>query len=282
MVRLKVKVDNSNVNYFVKTCLDLEPSVSYYNDFKYNKYRHNWRIEQEPPTFENESSEGGKITRYGQSFSYWLGYHQNSEKVGDSHYLVIEYNPNKCVIYGLLQQILEKFFDNYDVIVSSLDVAMDFEININRLIIDKYRKQVYKLFDNGGDDKTHYLGKGDGRVKIYNKARELGIEGDLTRYEISKKVGLSLKEVIKPDYEFKCEIPPLSSMNSDVKIEDSTLYCQYWAVVNGFPIEQLSRRYKDNVRKILETECQITFEKEKVSSAIREYFQGYKDLLIKY
>ena len=282
MVRLKVKVDNSSVNYFVKTYLDIEPSVSYYNDFKYNKYRHNWLIEQEPPTFENEGSEGEKLTKFGQAFSYWLGYHQNSEKVGDNHYLVIEYNPNKCIIYGLLQKILETFFDNYEVIISSVDVAMDFGVNINRLIIDKYRKQVYKLFDNGGDDKTHYLGKGDGRVKIYNKARELGIEGDLTRYEISKKIGLRLKDVITSDYEFECEIPPLSTINDDLTIEDSTLYCQYWAVVNGFPLDQLSRRYKDNVRKILKTTSQITFEQEKISSTIRQYFQGYKELLIKY
>lgn len=282
MVRLKVKINNTILNHFMKTHLDLDPSVVYYNDFKYNKYRHNWIIEQEPPTFENEVSGDVKITKFGQAFSYWLGFHQNSENVGDNHYLVVEYNPNKCVIYGLLEVILRAFFSHDGVIVASLDIAMDFEVNINRLIIDKHRKQVYKLYDNGGDDKTHYLGKGDGRLKIYNKARELGIDGDLTRYEVSKKISMTIKEVVSSGYQFQCEIPPLSTIDETVVIDDSSLYCQYWAVVNGFPIEQLSRIYKTKIRDILKTTTILHFEKEKISSTIRQYFQGYSELLIKH
>lgn len=280
MVRLKIKIDNDSMNHFSKLYLDYDPSVVYYNDFKVNKYRHNWNIEQNPPTFELEGSDSKKIDTYGDGFSYWLGYHQNNEKISEKHYLVIEYNPNKCIVIGLLEKILRQFFDFDDVIVSSLDIAMDFDININNLIVDKYRKKVYKLFDNGGDDKTHYLGQGDGRIKIYNKARESGLDVELTRYELTKKINLKIKDLIKSTYVFDYQVPPLSIVNYDVDIKDSALYTQYWAVINGFPIDRLSRVYKDKIRKILKESSEIKFDNEMVSSTIRQYFQGYRDLII--
>lgn len=265
MIRLKVKVPHIYFEHYNKMYLSLDPRVNYYEKFSFKDYRHNWHIQEQSP--------------FGEEYSYWLGYKHNSEGVNTSSYLVIEFNPNKCSMYGLLDSILKTFYKFDFVTVISLDIAMDFEVNINKLIIDKYRKQVYKLYDNGGDDKTHYLGKGDGRIKIYNKAREMGISGDLTRYEITKKIDLSIADVCKDDYSFDCEVLPIGYMN-DVPVSDKTLCSLYWSVLNGYPIDNLSRVYKDKIRAIIDSNTEIKFDKEKISQTIRQWFQGYSEIYI--
>lgn len=283
MVRLKTRVHNSIFRDFVVKNFDLNPAVTYWNSFKCSGYRHNWRIEQSPLTFDYLDDNGNSRLSYiGQGCSYWLGFHHNSEKPTEVHKLVIEFNPNKCLLHGLLDLILDTFFNTLSVEVVSVDVAMDIPVNINRLIIDKYRKQTYKLFDNGGDDKTHYLGKGDGRIKIYNKAREMGIEGDLTRYEISKYIRLPIRSVINEGYEFNGELIPLGYINGEgINVDDKTLYSQYWAVLNGYPISELTRRYREKVRKLINNHASIEFDIKKISHTIRQWFQGYKEIYIK-
>lgn len=282
MVRLKTRMHNSIVSDFIAKNLDLNPSIIYWNDFKYSGYRHNWRIEQDAIKGEYVNDNGGvKLSSIGEPYSYWLGYHHNSEKPTEVHNLVIQFNPNKCLPHGLLDLILKTFFNTYSVEVVSLDIAMDFPININRLIIDKYKKQTYRLIDNGGDDKTHYLGKGDGRIKIYNKAKESGLDGELTRYEISKEIRLPIGLVIEEGYEFKGEVPPLGVIKGEnMNIEDKTLYSQYWAVINGYPISELSRRYREKVRKLILNHASIEFDKKEISQTIRAWFKGYSKIYI--
>jgi len=283
MVRLKTRVYNSIFRDFIVKNLDLNPAVTYWTNYRYSGYRHNWRIEQGPLTFEY-LDDGGDVKRsyIGQDYSYWLGFHHNSEKPTEVHNLVIEFNPNKCLPHGLLDLILKTFFNTLSIEVVSVDVAIDIPININRLIIDKYRKHTYKLFDNGGDDKTHYLGKGDGRIKIYNKARELGIDGDLTRYEISKDIRLPIASVIEDGYEFEAELVPVSCLEGkNIEFEDKTLSALFWAVVEGYPVSELSRVYKDKIRKLIKDYTELEFDKKKISHTIRTWFQGYTEIYIK-
>lgn len=283
MVRLKTRVHNSIFSDFVAKNFDFNPAVTYWTNFNYSGYRHNWRIEEGPLTFDYLDDNGNSSRSYiGQVHSYWIGFHHNSEKPTDKHNLVIEFNPNKCLLHGLLDLILSTFFNTLSVEVVSIDVAMDIPININRLIIDKYRKHTYKLFDNGGDDKTHYLGKGDGRIKIYNKAREMGIEGDLTRYEISKEIRLPIGSVVSEGYVFNGELIPLGYINGEgINTDDKTLYSQYWAVLNGYPINELTRRYREKVRKLINNHASIEFDIKKISHTIRTWFQGYTKIYIK-
>ena len=282
MVRLKTRIHNSIMNDFVVKNLDLEPNVKYWNDFKFAGYRHNWWIEQDPLRKEFEDENGDmKLSTIGQPYSYWVGYHHNSEKPTDVHNLVIEFNPNKCLPHGLLDLILSTFFNTLSTEIVSVDVAMDFPININRLIIDKYRKRTYKLFDNGGDDKTHYLGKGDGRIKIYNKAKESGLDGDLTRYEISKEIRLPIASVIDEGYEFEGELVPVSWLEGkSIEVEDKTLSALIWAVVEGYPVSELSRVYKDKIRKLMREYTELEFDKKKISQTIRTWFKGYSRLYV--
>lgn len=67
--------------------------------------------------------------------------------------------------------------------IKSYDIAMDLKVSILDIIFDMSGKHSYKIDCRGYDDKTIYLGKGDNRVKIYNKKKEsnLNIDGELSR-----------------------------------------------------------------------------------------------------
>lgn len=265
MVRLRTRIPDDFMKNFVEIKLDYEPSVKYWTNYNLEQYRHNWRIEQQNP--------------YNGVYSYWLGYHHNSSKDKEKHDLVIEYNPNKCPIDGMLELILFKFYASKEIEVVSLDIAMDFEVNISYLLIDKFRKNKMKMITGGKgeDDITYYLGESDGRIKIYNKARELGIEGDLTRYEVSKKINEKIKDILSPTFQFKANIPPIGYLTSQPI--DKTLEGLLWAVKSGYPITNLSRRHKEKVRQYIDENTELKFDDKKISQAISAYFQGYQEIL---
>lgn len=99
--------------------------------------------------------------------------------------LTVEFNPNKLKDNKFLLHILG-LSGNW--VIRSLDLAMDLKVNILDLNLDFSGRRHMKIFSNGYDDKTIYLGSNDGRVKVYNKKIEsnLNIIGDLTRVEVSK------------------------------------------------------------------------------------------------
>jgi uncharacterized protein YcfJ len=87
--------------------------------------------------------------------------------------------------------------------------------------------------------------------------------------------------VIEDGYEFKGEVMPLGFINGEsMNIDDKTLYSQYWAVVNGYPISELSRRYREKVRKLILNHAIIEFDKKKISHTIRQWFKGYTRMYI--
>ena len=53
--------------------------------------------------------------------------------------------------------------------LKSYDIAFDIRLSINDLIYDMSGRGIEKIDNRGFDNKTIMLGKGDGRVKIYNK-----------------------------------------------------------------------------------------------------------------
>ena len=95
----------------------------------------------------------------------------------------VEFNPNKLKDNKILKYL---FTFGKDWFLRSMDIACDVPVSIVDIVWDRGRK---RLFSNGFYDKTIYMGKGDKRVKIYNKKLEsnLAIAGDLTRIEVSKE-----------------------------------------------------------------------------------------------
>lgn len=124
--------------------------------------------------------------------SIYFGFMHNTEKArfhkSDVTYnFTIEFNPNKLRDNSLIMYLLKISADWY---LKSYDMAFDINISILDLITDMSGRNFERVDNRGYDDKTIYIGKNDGRVKIYNKKREsnLNILGDFTRIEISREV----------------------------------------------------------------------------------------------
>lgn len=111
-------------------------------------------------------------------------------------------------------------------------------------------------YDCGGDDKTFYLGKGNNRVKIYNKKNECGLSYDLTRIEITKSFGDgdSLRYINL--WYFYGYFPTLFLKDYQIGFddiqEDKTLLALVYAVNHGLPLHDLSRTYKTKVKEFLQ------------------------------
>lgn len=129
--------------------------------------------------------------------SFWFGFISNKEKSFSSgsslqnehkqFNLTVEFNPNKVKDNKLLLHILKCSTNWY---VKSVDFAVDIKTNILNVIgFDKRQKNCLMTYDCGGDNKTFYIGKGNNRVKVYNKTNESNLLYDLTRIEITRYFG---------------------------------------------------------------------------------------------
>lgn len=108
------------------------------------------------------------------------------------------------------------------------------------------------MFSQGGDNKTYYMGRSNNRVKIYNKKLESNLDRELTRIEITSTLDLNIKDYEM--YHYNVPLPRLYLNNYLLTfddIEDKTLLAIIYAIQNGFPLNDLSRRYKDKVEKRL-------------------------------
>ena len=105
------------------------------------------------------------------------------------------------------------------------------------------------------------MGRTNNRIKIYNKRIESGLDYDLTRVEITSKIDLNIKDILFYAYDVK--LPDLYLNNylySFKDYEDRTLLAILYAVQSGFNLNDLSRRYKDKVKSLLEGNYKINLE----------------------
>lgn len=217
----------------------------------------------------------------GEGNSFWFGFCHNTERRSFSenaeYNFTIEFNPNKIKDNKILKYLLSlsgKWF------IKSFDLAMDLKINILDIITDISGRQKNVIISYGFDDKTICIGKGDGRVKIYNKKIEsnLNITGDLTRVEVTRELDdFPISDMKK--FDFGDCFPSLYINNYIYSLSDyndKTLFAILFAVQNGFPIKDLSRRYQEKIRTMLEGGHKIRFDRitatQVVNKTIFYYF----------
>ena len=213
--------------------------------------------------------------------SFYFGFLHNTEKRSiderSTYNLTIEFNPNKVQADKVLLYILDLSSEWY---IKSLDLAIDLKINILDVIYDKGLKRKVKIENNGFDDKTYYIGKGNGRVKIYNKKKEskLEIEHDLTRVEISLEYDdflISNMIIYKFDKSVFPELFLQKYCYSFSDYKDKTMLAILYAVQNGFPINDLSRAYKTKLKNMLECGHKIKFNHISATQAVKRVIWGY-------
>lgn len=264
MIRLKTYItyqEFSEIEFRFKTC---------WADFVKNQYT-SGRMEQFFYNYNIEIEEGR---------SFWFGFMHNTERRSENiteYNLTIEFNPNKLKDNKILRYMFT-FGKNW--FIKSCDIACDIPVSILDIVYDKGRKRSTKLFSNGFDDKTIYMGKGDKRVKIYNKKKEsnLAIKGDLTRIEVSKEFDdYPLKDIKL--FHIQDDIFPVLYINKYIyslsDYEDKTLLAIVYALESGFDFNMLTRRYKEKVSKLLEGGNKITFRGNPPTNVLRKIIFDY-------
>lgn len=256
-IRLKTYICYSEfkeLEFFIKTFYSDNIKKFWISD-KINAFHYNYNIEREE----------GK--------SFYFSFMHNSEDINfnkdnKNYNFTIEFNPNKLRDDILILHILHSF-PNW--LLRSFDLAIDIPINILDIIIDKSLKRKINLVSYGGDNLTYYLGSkdNDGSLKIYNKKVEsnLNIVGHLTRIEITRKYDdFDLKGI--KSFKFGNKFLPNIYLNqyvfsfSDITKKDKTLLALLYAVQSGFPINDLSRVYKDKIKKLLEGSSKLIFDEK--------------------
>ena len=208
-----------------------------------------------------------------EGISFWFGFCHNNERrsfyEGAEYNFTIEFNPNKLKDNEIIKYLLNlsgKWF------IKSFDLAMDLKININDIITDTSGRQKSVVFSYGFDNKTIVLGKGDGRLKIYNKKLEsnLNIMGELTRVEVSREFeDFPVSEIKNFDYG---NIFPSIYLNNYLytfsDYEDKTLLAILYSVQNGFPIKYLTKTYKKKIKTMLEGGHKIRFDNKTATQVL--------------
>lgn len=219
-----------------------------------------------------------------EEFSFYFGFMHNSEDINYNradilYNFTIEFNPNKAKENNLIMYILSKFSNWY---LRAFDLAIDIPINPLDLIIDISGRRKMQTISYGGDNVTYNFGKGDGRVKIYNKKIEsnLVMPGYLTRVEISREFDdfpISKIKLFKFDEKFF----PILFLNqyvfsfSDITTKDKTVMALLYAVQSGYPIKELTRSYRSKVKNLLEGGSKILFDKTSATQVLLQTIYFY-------
>ena len=138
-----------------------------------------------------------------------------------------------------------------------------------------------KIFTNGYDDITYEIGSGDKRLKIYNKKIEsnLNILGNLTRIEITRQMDdfpVGYAKLFNYPVEDFPEIYTNDYIVSlfDYKM-DRTLLVHVFAVQSGFPLNKVSRTYKNKLKKLFEGGNKIRFTSKDATMVFRKTMYSY-------
>lgn len=217
----------------------------------------------------------------GEGKSIYFGFMHNTEnprfnKEDTTYNFTIEFNPNKLKDNSLLMYLLNISGDWY---IRSYDMAFDIPINILDLITDMSGRNFERVDNRGYDNKTIYLGKGDGRVKIYNKKREsdLNLVGDLTRIEISREMDdFEIRKVVGLKYD---NVFPIVYTNNYIyslsDYQDKTTLALLYAVQQGFPLRDLTKTYRSKIKSMLEDGYKIKFDNKVATDVLRQTIYYY-------
>lgn len=262
MFRLKTYVDYnvySNLEFYLNTYYKTKIEKFWISD-RIMQFKYNYKIEIE------------------EGIGFYIGFHHNNEKDIDYglHNLTVEFNPNKVKDNDLLLHILGL---SGKWLIRSYDLAVDLSCNILDIIFDKGRRRALHTFSNGGDDITYEIGKGDLRLKIYNKKRESKLNvPDLTRIEITRELEdfpISDVKMLNWGINNFPEIYINNYMYSFSDYKDKTMLPIIYAVQNGFPINDLSRRYKEKLKKLFEGGQKVKFTDKDATDVLRKTIFTY-------
>lgn len=250
----------------------------YWTDNRCSSYRHNFSVKD--------------LNKNGNRCSIQLFVEHNSLKKNiNGKYskvdVVLKYNPNKCEGSFVLNYLLDTIYrDNEDVQVLSYDLAIDlYNVNINDVVLIKDKRGM-RTFDNGGDDKTLYLGQrsSNGAIKVYNKAKEQKLLENVnwTRYEVTVKpenfdACVIAKELYRIDEGLFADLLYTNSFDeksTGLEGVDSFLLkmcLKYPQELNE--LKKSSRSKFKKIEQLLKSNYSVMFDFDKINFVVSDFFK---------
>ena len=183
-------------------------------------------------------------------------------KGGDNTQIKFEYNPNKIILDDSLVALLRRLFSMCKLIeLQECDYAFDVPFARSLFSLVPKDNQIYSYIRSYSGHRigvTEYIGKKhtNGYCKLYDKAVESGLSGDLTRFEVTCK-GKAHDYTVSHCFKFVSQHCALPFELSDT---DKVLYNLISKQENPAQyINALGRKQKEKFSKLFSSPVSSTF-----------------------
>lgn len=179
-------------------------------DYRYNIY-----------VSEHETTDG----------AIFIGYKHNSAKASEYYDMKIEFNPNKSnSVQRYLLQALESIVKTKVVRLVECDVAIDIPYKTSDVYIVNKTGKIPSSCDT-----TRYFGQKhtNGYLKLYDKAKEQGFDGTLTRIEFTIKPNNSDGLIYRKLLEYRVRLNESYEIGLLHELTDISVKCIALALTNG-------------------------------------------------
>lgn len=236
MLRINFYISVDDVQRYLDS-VQYDIRFTYREMFGVSAYRHNFKVECD------------------NGHTFWIGFCVNSEKnTNRFRTCTIEFNPCKvgCELLLINTYMKLRSMSKVSPMVKRFDLAIDIPVDRDRCYLIK-DKRTYQEYRNSNTDLTQYLGhrSSGGFVKLYNKAKELGLgEYGLTRFELT--IDWEYKDYNMAKLFFPV-VYVFDDLQLDVDIKDTDKVLLLACLSNMEYIDMLGRDKKKKIRSIIGT-----------------------------
>ena len=230
-----------------------------------------------PGTFRGQHS-----VKLDNGSSFWIGCALNGVSTDWAHHRV-EFNPNRVAGNEVFRAVLGFIVENTRVVYRSVrrfDLAVDIPIERTNCFLVKDRRLYIER--RHGQELTQYLGSKSstvGRVKLYNKQVESGLDYPLTRLELTLDPDTPYGKVNFPEVYF---LDSLDLSADDLKATDTEKFIVNALLQGVGSLNDLGRKTRAKVKTLLqehvhfvEVPCEIY---EAILSQVCQYLHGVPDV----
>ena len=208
--------------------------------------------------------------------SFWLGV--GFVKFGKTDYgrMSIDFNPNKVAEKDALRTLLDYLNATARRDCRSIkrfDLAIDIPTQRKHVLLEKDRR-AYTCFESCGA-LTEYLGAKSstvGRVKLYDKTAESGLDYPLTRLELTLDPKMGLCDIDLPNVYV---VTDYQTSLFDIRLTDTDRFILAALLARCGKLSDLGRGERNKMRRVLEQiTAKITID-ERDYQAIQAQLRGY-------
>lgn len=232
MIKLRARFNKEFLNkFFSHPVFAISPNIKAWIDKDVRGFRYNYSV---------SDSSGASL---------YIGCMHNSEDMrSDSTWVYVEYNPNKfdvqdAVVPGQVRGLLRHMAICGEVVF--VHVAIDVYEGIEGFIVDKRYKSSYRLFVTR-KGRSYYVGKSgkNGFMRVYDKAKEQGVDFAWTRIEYVVRFDCSVDSISAPDVS---KFPCVYRIKPDVV--NPVVRCLILGIKEGvILLSDLTRTYRQKVK----------------------------------